>query len=397
MIFQYEAVNRSGGVVSGELEATGTVDALLSLRRRQLMATQLQEQSKDLRPSVGKKARKQDLLVSLHEMVTLLESGVSIGETIESQSLANYPDDLSRSYNLMSVEIRRGASFPQALRISGLKLPDYIYYLADAGELTGNLAQSLREGVEQFEYEQKLAQEFRTALIYPAVLVASGFGAVLLIFTFVVPKFLPMLERADDLPWLSEVVFGAGVLFNEYYYLFGLALVVLVVGIISIAANEKFRQKGIDILGQAPIVGNWIAETDTARWSSVMAALLVSRAELLNALELAANAVKSTRRRARLEVVMRDIKAGESLADSLEKANVLTTTGYNLIRAGEKTGKLPLMMKSVARLYDDGARNRMKKVMALIEPLAILLIGSLIGSIILGVILAITSVNDVKL
>ena len=397
MIFQYEAVNRSGGVVSGELEATGTVDALLSLRRRQLMATQLQEQSKDLRPSVGKKARKQDLLVSLHEMVTLLESGVSIGETIESQSLANYPDDLSRSYNLMSVEIRRGASFPQALRISGLKLPDYIYYLADAGELTGNLAQSLREGVEQFEYEQKLAQEFRTALIYPAVLVASGFGAVLLIFTFVVPKFLPMLERADDLPWLSEVVFGAGVLFNEYYYLFGLALVVLVVGIISIAANEKFRQKGIDILGQAPIVGNWIAETDTARWSSVMAALLVSRAELLNALELAANAVKSTRRRARLEVVMRDIKAGEGLADSLEKANVLTTTGYNLIRAGEKTGKLPLMMKSVARLYDDGARNRMKKVMALIEPLAILLIGSLIGSIILGVILAITSVNDVKL
>ena len=168
-------------------------------------------------------------------------------------------------------------------------------------------------------------------------------------------------------------------------------------GVASLATNETFRQKAIDLLGQTPIVGHWIAETDTARWSSVMAALLVSRAELINSLELAANAVKSTRRRSRLEVVMRDIKAGESLADSLEKANVLTTTGYNLIRAGEKTGKLPLMMKSVARLYDEGARNRMKKVMAMIEPIAILLIGSLIGSIILGVILAITSVNDVKL
>ncbi len=396
MIFQYEAVNRTGGVVSGELEATGTVDALLALRRRQLMATQLQELRKDLRPSPGKKASTQDLLVSLHEMVTLLESGVSIGETIESQSLANYPDDLSRSYNVMSVEIRRGASFTKALQTSALKLPDYIFYLAEAGELTGNLAQSLREGVEQFEYEQKLAQEFLTALIYPAVLVASGIGAVLLIFTFVVPKFLPMLERADDLPWLSEVVFGAGVLFNEYYYLFGLALILLVAGMVSLATNEKFRQRGIDFLVQTPIVGHWIAETDTARWSSVMAALLVSRAELLSALELAAKAVKSTRRRARLELVTRDIKAGESLADSLEKANVLTTTGYNLIRSGEKTGKLPLMMKSVARLYDEGARNRMRRVLALIEPLAILLIGSLIGSIILGVILAITSVNDVK-
>ena len=89
-----------------------------------------------------------------------------------------------------------------------------------------------------------------------------------------------------------------------------------------------------------------------------------------------------------LELVTRDIKAGETLADSLEKAGVLTTTGYNLIRSGEKSGKLPQMMKSVARLYDEGARNRMQRVIAII--------GVLIGSIILGVILAITTVNDVK-
>ena len=396
MIFRYEAVNSTGTIVGGEIEASSSAEAIRSLNHRNLMTTEVEEVSADLRPSAGKKASKQDLFVSLHEMVTLLESGVSIGETIESQSLANYPDDLSHSYNVMATEIRKGNSFSKALHAAGLKLPEYIYYLAEAGELTGNLAQSLREGVEQYEYEQKLAQEFRTALAYPAVLVGSGFAAVLLIFTFVVPKFLPLLERADDLPLLSAIVFGAGSLFNDYYLVFFAGIALLVLGVGAAASNPALRQKAFDALVGLPIVGSWIAETDTARWSSVMAALLVSRADLLNALELAAKAVQSTRRRARLELVTRDIKAGESLADALEKSNVLTTTGYNLIRSGEKTGKLPQMMKSVAKLYDEGARNRMQRVLALVEPLAILLIGGLIGSIIVGVILAITSINDVN-
>ena len=395
-MFAYEAVSTSGATVTGELEASSSADAVRRLKDRQLMATAVVEVNQDLRPSAGRRATRQDLLVSLHEMVTLLESGVSVAETIESQSLANYPQDLSASYNRMAKEIRQGNSFAAALRLSELKLPEYVYYLAEAGELTGNLAQSLREGVEQFEYEQKLAQEFRTALIYPSVLVASGVAAVLLIFTFVVPKFLPMLERAEELPLLSEIVFGAGVLFNQYYYLFFAGIAALVVALGYAAASPAVRQSALDGLAGLPVVGAWIAETDTARWSSVMAALLISRADLLRALELSGRAVKSSRRRARLELVTRDIKAGETLADSLEKAGVLTTTGYNLIRSGEKSGKLPQMMKSVARLYDEGARNRMQRVLALIEPLAILIIGVLIGSIILGVILAITTVNDVR-
>jgi len=396
MIFQYEAVNSTGAIVTGEIEASSSGDAVRTLKQRNMMATEIVEIDDQLRPYVGKKATKQDLFVSLHEMVTLLESGVSIGETIESQSRASYPEDLSRSYQTMSAEIRKGNSFSNALKVSGLKLPDYMLYLAEAGELTGNLAHSLREGVEQFEYEQKLAREFRTALIYPAVLVLSGVAAILLIFTFVVPQFLPMLDRAEDLPWLSEVVFGAGVLFNDCYLVFFTALAAAG-GAIGWAASQKaIRQAVFDFMARMPIVGIWIVETDTARWSSVMAALLVSRTDLLKALELASQAVVSTRRRARLELVTRDIRAGETLADSLENAGVLTTIGYNLIRSGEKTGKLAPMMKSLAKLYDEGARSRMEKVMALVEPIAILMIGGLIGAIILGVILAITSVNDVN-
>ena len=394
MIFHYEAVNNSGTIVSGEVEATSQTEATRALRSRNLIATEVTAADNYLRPSAGKKSSQQELLVSLHEMVTLLESGVSIGETIESQSLANYPEDLSKSYNLMATEIRKGNSFADALRNSGLKLPIYLYYLAEAGEMTGNLAQSLREGVQQFEYEQRLAQEFRTALTYPGILVASGIAAVVLIFVFVVPKFLPMLDRAEDLPWLSEVIFTAGAFFNENYLFLVAFISMLALAIGWVFTNKLVRQKVFDFIAETPFVGIWIAEMDTARWSSVMAALLASRADLLSSLDLALDAIKATRRRARMELVSRDIRAGESLADSLEKSHVLTTTGYNLIRSGEKTGKLAPMMKSVARVYDEAARTRMRRVLTLIEPLAILILGGVIGSIIVGVILGITSINE---
>ena len=92
--------------------------------------------------------------------------------------------------------------------------------------------------------------------------------------------------------------------------------------------------------------------------------------------------------------VARAVRGGASLADALEDHDALTATGYNLVRVGERSGKLASMLDSLAKLYEEAGRNRMKRVLILLEPIAILVIGSVIGTIILGVILAITSAND---
>ena len=85
--------------------------------------------------------------------------------------------------------------------------------------MTGDLAKSLRNGLNQFEYELSLRRDFKSTLTYPAILVTSGIVAIALIFALVVPKFLPMLDRAEDLPFLSVVVFKMGVFFNDYWAL----------------------------------------------------------------------------------------------------------------------------------------------------------------------------------
>tara|TARA_S200000501_G_C20229288_1_gene485062 strand:+ start:201 stop:494 length:294 start_codon:yes stop_codon:yes gene_type:complete len=96
-----------------------------------------------------------------------------------------------------------------------------------------------------------------------------------------------------------------------------------------------------------------------------------------------------------MEIVIKDVRSGKSLADALEKNRVLTPAGYNLVRSGEKTGKVDFMVKSLAELYSEGVKKRMEDVLALVEPTAILLIGGVIGTTMIGVILAMTSINDV--
>ena len=96
-----------------------------------------------------------------------------------------------------------------------------------------------------------------------------------------------------------------------------------------------------------------------------------------------------------MTLVIKDVRSGKSLADSLEKNRVLTPAGYNLVRSGEKTGRVDFMIRSLANLYSEGVKKRMEDVLAIVEPLAILLIGGVIGTVMLGIILAMTSVSDV--
>jgi len=394
MIFAYEAVNESGAPIVGELEAIDQKDALRSLFDRGLTVVNISVIGKPV-SSIGAKASRQDLLLSLHEMSTLLESGVSISETLDAQTGANYPQDLKVKYQVMADEIRKGGSFSAALEAAQFDLPDYLPQLVKAGELTGDLGESLREGVNQFEYDLRTQEDLRGALIYPAVLVVSGIAAVLLIFVFVVPKLAPLVSGSNDLPFLSSMVLSAGLWFNDNIFLF-LGGSILVVGLLRWASGQPaYKGMLVNAAFRFPVVGGWLNDSDVASWTSLMATLLKAKVSLLQALDLARDSVMSNKRKTLLSQVERDIRAGQGLADSLEKARCLTESGYNLIRSGERTGRLPEMMTSVAKLYQGAAKTRMNRMMSLIEPIAILLIGGVIGVIILGVILAITSVNEV--
>lgn len=402
--YQFKALNAEGTLLDGRIAAQSEREAGRLLERRGLSLIDISEAGV-ASPGVGagsalmsrreRKLRNQDVILALHELSTLLSSGVGLAESVSAQARSSHHPRLQAAFTAISAALRQGQPFSQALLAAGLPLPGYVDILVRSGEKAGLLGRALQDSVAQMEYDQGVRNEVRQALTYPAILVLAGLGAVMMMFTFVVPKFANLLKRADDLPWLSSAVLNTGMFARHYWWALLLLLAAVTIWLVRSLRDPAARARWHEKLERMPVIGVWRVESGAGGWARILGTLLGNRVPLLDALALAQAGVMVPGRRARLEEASRAVRNGATLADALEEQDTLTSTGYNLIRVGERSGELPAMLHSLAKLYEESGRSRMKQFLALLEPLAILIIGSMIGVIMIGIILAITSANDI--
>ena len=392
--YDYEIVNGDGELNKGRIEAASTAEVARRLARDGTLVG-VAESLPSALPTFQRRLRTSDLVVAFRELATLLSSGVPLGDAVISQSKGTYHPALVAAFDDVASALMRGENFLGALRAAKLPLPDHVHHLVEAGELSGRLAESLTRAVEQMEYDQRVAADLRSALTYPAILVVACSAAVLAVFLFVVPQFTHLLESDRELPLISELVLGAGLWFNDNGWFAAAGVGAAVLGLVVLFGKPGVRQWVVDGLARLPVLGQWYSETDTAKWAMVMTAMLSSRVELVEALGLATRGVRVSRRRTMLDRALADVRGGQTLSAALEKQEALTATGYNLIRVGEQSGQLAEMMRSLATLYEENSSRRIRRLLTLIEPAAILLIGCFIGAIMIGIVLAITAVNDV--
>lgn len=396
--YRYRAFNADGVSLEGVVGAQSEREAARLLERRGLSVVSVALSDGLPRQKVRRRVarlKQRDLILAFHELSTLLGAGVGLAEAVAAQIRSAHHPQILAAFERIATGLRQGQAFSAALAATGLPLPGYVATVVRSGEKSGMLGRALHDVVGQMEYDQSVRAEIRQALTYPAVLVCAGLGAVVLMFTFVVPKFASLLNRADDLPWLALAVLNTGMFLRQWYLPVLLLLATLATWLTISLRNPMTRARWLESLERLPLVGTWRVESETASWARVLATLLSNRVALMDALSLAQSSVIAPGRRARLEEVSRNVRNGIPLADALEEQQTLTATGYNLIRVGERSGELPSMLQSLARLCEDSGRTRMKQFLALLEPVAILLIGGAIGVIMIGIILAITSANDI--
>lgn len=402
MEYQYQAVNSQGETISGHIDAETERAALGQLQRQGLTPIRLQQQNASignprltLRP---KKIGAQDKALVIRELGTLLQAGVSLAEAVSSMAQSHGDEPLGQAFGRMYGTLRGGGAFTVALRDSGIEWPPYLHQLAAAGEQTGKLATALHGAADQMEYEEKVREEMRNALIYPAVLVVSGIAATLLVFLVVVPKFSSLLKSSRaELPEISVWVLKTGLFVKEHIEIVGLVIAGLVLFLIALFRNPAVRARSLEVIARIPLLGPWLNETEMGRWAAMLSALLENRVPILKAMELAENSLRLTSLRLRLRQSLADVRAGKKIADALASTRLLNVTGLNLIRVGERSGELPRMLRTLAQLYENAGRQRLKRFLILLEPAAILLIGGVIGFIMVAIMMAITSLSNIAL
>lgn len=398
--YKFHAATADGRVETGILQADSLDDAMRQLEDRQLVVFEIEEHtSQPARWGIRKrKVGHADLVVLVRELATLANAGISLADALATLKEASRDTPMSQPLERMLKSIHAGDSFSSALQKTELQLPEYVFAMVRAGEATSNLGLALNRAADQMEFDAKMRSQTREALIYPTILVSTGTLAVLFIFSFVVPRFASLLKgRISNLPWISEFVLRVGMFFNAHFVATLITIGLLVFAFIVSARNQQLRVRVLALASRMPIVGEWIYSGETARWTTALAMLLQSRVGILPALELASVSVRLAETAARLDTVRVEVNRGKRLSQAIEHQQLLEPTSLSMVRVGEQSGELGGMLQHVSQYWGDKNQSMQRRVVSMIEPASILLLGGVIGFVMVGVVLAMASLSEVKL
>ncbi|SLN57141.1 type II secretion system F family protein [Oceanibacterium hippocampi] len=405
--FRYKSVLPDGAVSEGEMEAPDR-DAVVA---RLQAANQVPIRADEIGPGPAPMAtrrgwrgwlalsgRSRPPVTFMRQLATLLGAGLSLDRALGMIAETGGRDpDAALSRRLLD-RIRQGQSFSRALAFEpGAALPA-IAATVRAGEASGTLTLVLERLARELEMARRIRQQINSALTYPAILLTVAALSIVLLLTFVIPEFEALFAgAAAELPAATRIVIGTARFMREWSWALGLGVVVAwIAG--RIALGRPGMQARFDrMLMQAPLIGPVTARIVTERMARTLALLVGNGVALPEAIGTAADAVGNGAVSALLRRVETRVREGAMLAPSLDEDHLLPALAVRLIAVGEQSGRLAEMLEKVAEIYEEESALAVRRLMGVLEPVLILVLGMIVAAIIYAVLSAVLGLNQLAL
>lgn len=392
--FEYGGFDASGARVSGTLEATGRRAALETLRSRQIYATEVQELGEASRRQSFRWQRRRvpllELAAATRQLATLLGAGLPLDEVLAAVAEQSDRPALALALNRAREEVVQGQALHLALEAQGRIFSPLYVNMVKVGESSGTLDQVLAQLADLQENQARTRSRIRAALTYPVLMGLVGSAVLLLLFVFVVPQITRMLDNLGmELPLLTRLLIGTGNLFASSWWLLLLLAILAAVALRRYARSEKGSLALHRRALQLPLVGRLNLFTATARVSRTLATLLQSGVPLLTALDISRGLMSNKILRQALADTAVSIREGEGLAAPLQRSGVFPRLLVQMAAAGEKSGQLENMLLRAAQSYEQQVELSIAALLPLLEPLMILVMGSVVGVVVMAILLPI--------
>jgi general secretion pathway protein F len=268
--------------------------------------------------------------------------------------------------------------------------------MVKAGEAGGVLEPVIARLAEYLENSQRIMEEIRSALIYPAILTFVGGGAVVFLLTFVIPRFTQIFkEMGQNLPVPTVILLSISNGLRGYWWLFSGIIVIVFFGLKNFIKSEVGRSWWDASLLRIPLFGDLLQKTAVSSFARTLGTLLNSGVPILQALNIVKESIGNNVIAKGVSTIREDVKRGKGIAKPLRDSGVFPPLAVHMMVVGEETGKLDEMLIKVADRYDSETRIAIKRLLSLLEPGMILFMGLIIGFIIVAILLAIFSVNEI--
>jgi type IV pilus assembly protein PilC len=392
-IFEWEGKDRHGKIVRGELRAGGEAAVSAFLRRQGILVMKVKKR----RLSGGKAITSRDLTIFTRQLATMMKAGVPLLQSFDIVSRGHPNPAVAKLMNEIRTDVETGTSLSNAFR----KHPKYFNALycnlVEAGEQGGILESLLDRLATYMEKTEEIKRKIKSALMYPTAVMIVAAVVVTVIMIFVIPAFKEVFSSfGAELPAPTLLVMAISEYFVKYWYIiFGATFGVVYFGFQAWKRSERVQQIVDRLLLRAPIFGEVVRKAVIARWTRTLATLFAAGVPLVEALDSVGGASGNSVYALATEKIQKDVSTGTSLTVAMQTQNVFPPMVLQMAAIGEESGSLDHMLSKSADFFEQEVDEAVKSLQSLMEPIIIVVLGTIIGGIVVAMYLPIFKLGQV--
>jgi len=390
----YKARDDAGKAVNGTMDALSKEELAEKLRKMGYLPTHIKETTPGVNfDDIGQRfqrIRTEDIIMFNIQLANMMDSGLTIlsslstiSQQIENKKLRDIIDEVRRA-------VEGGSSFSDALARHQRIFSKLFINTVRAGETSGNLVVVLNRLALYVEQQENLKNKIKNALFYPAILLVLGILVIIYIVSFVMPQFIEIFTKANiPLPLPTQILYQVGIGLKKFWYFFilGVAGIIFCIRVYlkTQRGSLQFDRGILDL----PVIGPLMRKVYVSRFCRTLATLVDSSVPILPSLDIVADVVGNEIISRVVKNVRESVEGGERMAPTLKISQEFPPDAVQMIAVGEEGGKVGYMLNKIADFYDTAVGYSIKKLTALIEPLFLVIMGSMIGFIMASLILPI--------
>jgi general secretion pathway protein F len=402
-VYVYKAADRRGQTVDGVMEAPDARAVVERLHKESYYPIRVAPHGERASwlsfSSSSSRIRQRDLLGLTQQLATLFEAGLPLDRALSIlQELAEGARVKAIVTDLLH-SVRGGSSFSEALAKHHPRPFSRLYInMVRAGEKGGVLEVSLRRLAEFLEARAAFNEAVVSALAYPLVITTVGAGAIVFLMTFVIPRFATIFQDlGQTIPLPTQILLNISAALQTYWWVGAIAALGGVLAWRVWTANPEGRLAWDRTVLRLPLVGPLTMKVETARFARTLGTMLRSGVPVLGAMGVVGDMMSNQAVGAAVSRLAEGVKRGGTIAAGMQQHGTFPALAVHMVRVGEETGRLEEMLLKVADTFETDVRTDLKRVLGLLEPAIILAMGVLVAFIVVAMLLAIFSINEMPL
>lgn len=385
--YRYTAKNLQNRLVKADRPARDEAHLYALLQDEQLVLLRCIEKKDE---SLRKRMPAKELADFARQMADMVDSGVPVIRAVSIMRERETKPRQKAVYALLKRNISGGMTLSESMEDADAVFPELMIRMFASGEASGQLEGAARKMAQHYDREHKLNAKIRQAMIYPTVLLVLVAGVVLLLFTLVLPQLFQLFDEME-LPLITRIVMGVSdfLLHNWLYLLIGL---LLAAALLRYALRQSAVRIRFDRLKlRLPVFGKLLRVIYTAQFARALSSLYSGGLNLLQCLKIASSIVGNRYVQSQLPPLIKAVREGSPLSKAVEAVQGFDPKLAATVYVGEETGRLPSMLESVSESFDFEAETASARLVALLEPVLIVVMALLVGSIMLSVMIPLSN------